>query len=362
MANSQNITSKAAQIGQDVSDFMNAYNRSPADIRKLKGDLGSRQFWRLLYQDGKSEILMICLGKDHPNYTPGHDLEDYVRLSKLLENYGLRVPEIYEYDLKAGICLVEDIGDRTFLKALESGCSNELLTEKAGHILKKLSDLPSDTLPDFMSSHIMQGHKRFVDWFCPVLLGKKVDDAFISGFLEAWDQIFNNMPEPDQGFVYVDYHFGNLMMLEDSSAEDGFETVLLDFQGAMRGPLAYDLTNLLQDARRDVGPDLHDQVFEQRVAGFSESERENFRLWYEVLACQFHCRVIGQFIKLAYLHGKAEHLEHLPRLANYISENSSKNKILEPLRLWLQKQDIQLDGNIQVNFKKLPEWIREDAI
>lgn len=343
-------------------DFINAKDRSPVDMLKLKGDLGSRQFWRLLYQSGKSEILMVCLNKEHPNYTPGHDLEDYVRLSKLLENHGLRVPEIYEYDLKAGICLVEDIGDNTFLKALEDGYSNEDLTQRAGHILNKLADLPSETLPDFMSSHIMKGHKRFVDWFCPVLLGKKVDDAFISGFLEAWDQILNTMPEPALGFVYVDFHFGNLMLREDPKQNGGFETVLLDFQGAMRGPLAYDLTNLLQDARRDVSSDLQKRVFAQRVAGLSKDERENFRLWYEVLACQFHCRVIGQFIKLAYLHGKTGHLEHLPRLANYISKNSSKNKVLEPLHLWLQKQDIELDGNIEINFKRLPEWIREDAI
>lgn len=336
--------------------FLEKKGRDPLRSDLLKGDLGSRQFWRLTYESGATEILMVSLPEDHPKFTPGHRLGDYIDIAKIVRAHGLRVPKIYDFDLEAQLCLMEDFGNTTFLDALAKGHSNEELTQKAGEALKKMQDIPAGHLPEFMNSHIMAGHKRFVDWYCPVLFGRKVSDDFIGGFLDVWDGIFQSLPASQNGFVFVDYHFGNIMLLDDGAPG------LLDFQGAMHGPLAYDLTNLLQDARRDISPSTRDKIYRDMVAGMTKQEQHHFDLWYDVLACQFHCRVIGQFIKLARLHDKPQHLVHLPRLAGYIHENANRRPVLAPFKQWLADQKIDLRKDVQVDLQALDNLIREDAL
>ena len=55
-------------------------------------------------------------------------------------------------------------------------------------------------------------------------------------------------------WVLRDYHSPNLLWLPE---REGIARVgVIDFQDAMRGPAAYDLVSLLQDARVDVAPEL----------------------------------------------------------------------------------------------------------
>jgi len=51
-----------------------------------------------------------------------------------------------------------------------------------------------------------------------------------------------------------DYHAENIMLI--SGRERSYDLGLLDFQDALIGHPAYDLVSLLQDARRDVSPEL----------------------------------------------------------------------------------------------------------
>lgn len=350
----------AADISVDedlaIQSFLIKAGRFPTSRQNLKGDLGSRRFERLIYKNGSSEVLMISMPETHLNFTPGHKLQDYVEIAQTLKHCGLCAPEIYEFDLESNLALMEDFGDMTFIRAIEEGASNEALTRQAAEVLEVLREVPADHLPDFMASHIVKGHKRFVDWYCPVLFGEQVSNELIESFLSVWDNIFDALPPPQQGFVYLDFHFGNLMLLENG------QTGLLDFQGAMHGPLAYDMTNLLQDARRDTKAHIQETILNETIQGMTDEEAGSFRLWYDVLACHFHCRVIGQFIKLAHLHGKTQHLEHLPRLERYIRDNAAKSSVLEPLRNWLNQNNIYLNRTPEVNLDRLHDLIREDAI
>src|SRR3546814_9565445 len=60
-----------------------------------------------------------------------------------------------------------------------------------------------------------------------------------------------------KGTVLRDYHAENIMLIPDHASSHGLG--LLDFQDALVGHPAYDLVSLLQDARRDVPPDIEDR-------------------------------------------------------------------------------------------------------
>lgn len=351
----------------------------------LKGDMGSRSFWRVsLNNQHKSFIFCTYLPKDHPKYTPGHDLADVVRLTSLLSDAGIRVPSIYQYDLTRYIALIEDLGDTTLLSALKQGYDNGDLTQKAADILVQfhhLDTLSSGQLPDFFGSHVFKGNRRFVDWFAPAFFQRQSDDDMISSFLKAWDDIFVALPKPDMGFVHMDFHFENLMLdqTDDFAGKGVVSPVLLDFQGANYGPIAYDLTNLLQDARRDVPQDLQDQILSGVLSPMPADRADSFTAWYHTLACHFHCRVAGQFIKMTLAKGLNKglndgddivYLPYIPRLLHLIHNNCQRHNVLRPMQIWLdrfmpddwfERWDDFGDGDWWRIINQTPSFIRPDA-
>lgn len=176
-----------------------------------------------------------------------------------------------------------------------------------------------------------------VDWYIPAVTGKVNDAGLIDDYLSVWAEIENSLPMVPQSFLHIDYHFENLMWLPD---RDGlFRCGVLDFQGAMVGPAPYDLANLLEDARVDVPEDLRLTMLDRFCADMSAEEKENFMNWYRVLVTQFHCRVIGQFIKMAKQDGKTRYLDYLPRVAGYLHQGL-KHPVLQPLQQWFDEQGI----------------------
>ena len=150
--------------------------------------------------------------------------------------------------------------------------------------------------------------------------------------------------------MHIDYHFENLMWMDKKQALA--RCGVLDFQGAMTGPVPYDLANLLEDARIDVPADLRTTMMDRYCRTMSPEERDVFRSWYRVLATQFHCRVIGQFIRLAVHDDKTRYLSMIPRVAGYIREGL-KDPVLAPLAQWFADHEI--------DFSKV-DGFRPDAI
>ncbi|MEL7216476.1 MAG: phosphotransferase, partial [Pseudomonadota bacterium] len=88
---------------------------------------------------------------------------------------------------------------------------------------------------------------------------------------------------------------------------------LLDFQDALLGHPAYDLTSLLRDARRDVPVALLETLLERYIAR-SGAEPGSFRTAFAVLGVQRQLKILGIFARLCLRDGKPAYLEHLPRV------------------------------------------------
>ncbi len=99
------------------------------------------------------------------------------------------------------------------------------------------------------------------------------------------DSIENSLPPMPMGIAVGDFHFENIM----------YPRGVLDFQGAMKGPVVYDLTNLLGDARLRVPADLRERMLDRYCQDMTPDERRITRDWFHVLSAQFHCRLMGQF-------------------------------------------------------------------
>jgi aminoglycoside/choline kinase family phosphotransferase len=98
---------------------------------------------------------------------------------------------------------------------------------------------------------------------------------------------------------------------------------IIDFQGAMIGPVAYDLASLLRDcyiAWPIERVDAWVEGYRQRLvaAGLVDVDGARFRRWFDLIGLQRHIKVLGLFCRLNYRDGKAGYLADLPLVLDYV--------------------------------------------
>lgn len=286
------------------------------------------------------------------NATMGHKLSSFIKVDTLLRKKGIHVPEIIAVDEKEGFLLLEDLGDTTLHAAMQDGHNQHALYAAATDVLIALRDKISlsdlHDFPKYKDSHIRKGMQRIVDWYIPSTRKTQNSDDLLPSYLAAWNEVAAQLPPPPIGFIHGDFHPQNLMLLSDETCG------VLDFQDAMAGPLPYDLANLLENIRVDVPRDIYDAMM-QRYGG-----DETFKAWFRVMATQFHCRIIGQVIRLAVLSGRTELLDYIPRVQNYLVEGL-KDPVLAPLARWMKDQDVDLASKTVFDPEKTKDYIRSDA-
>ena len=342
------------------ASFIAAHVRKAGAPVLIGEDWGTRRYYRVPSVPG-SYILMESVPDHFPFAAPGHRIDDFIRLSAALRFAGLHAPEVIAADADEGYVLLEDMGDVSFYDAIRTGGDEYDLYALSVDVLSAMEHAFPDNamgLPHYADTHIHKGRRRIIDWYAPMMRGALNPDGMAEGYLSVWQTIERALPHCPMGFVHGDYHAQNLMWR--GHAEGLARCGILDFQGAMWGPLPYDLSNLLGDIRRDIDPALADDMVARRTAGMTPGERDAFMAWYPVLKMQFHCRVIGQVIRLAAVQGKTRHLVHMPRLQNYMREGL-KDPLLAPLAAWFGAHGIAFDAPPVIDEMKLRDLIRPDA-
>lgn len=343
------------------AEFIKNAGWSGASEAPVGEDWSQRKFFRI-EKSGRTAIVMHAVPDNDPRSTPGHKLQDFVTISSYLQKLGLSAPKVYAQDLRQGLLLVEDFGSQDFASLIGQGKDRErdiylLASKTLAHLYSKTEFIAID-LPDYYAGHVHKGRQRVVDWYLPAVRGRANSDGLVGDYLSVWKQIEKTLPQVKRRMLHGDFHPGNLMWLPDRTGIE--QTGLIDFQGAMMGPAPYDLVNLLDDARREVPDDLRQECLAKFVEGIAAEDREAFLAWYPVLATQFHCRVIGQALKLAIRDGKERLLTIIPILQRHLIRDLATPQ-LKPLKDWFAVQGIDFTENNQFDLSKTAVHIRPDA-
>jgi aminoglycoside/choline kinase family phosphotransferase len=110
---------------------------------------------------------------------------------------------------------------------------------------------------------------------------------------------------------------------------------LLDFQDALAGHPAYDLVSLLQDARRDVSPELEAAMLERYMVTAGIDDPARFRADYEVLGAQRNVKILGIFTRLWKRDGKPAYPAMHSRIWHYVDRNF-RHPAAAPVRDWFE--------------------------
>jgi tRNA threonylcarbamoyl adenosine modification protein YjeE len=345
---------------RELCDFLADTDYADAASDYLQGDASARSYARLRLDHRDAILMNSPKAPDGPPIRDGkpysqlvHLAEDvipFVAVAGALRERGLSAPAIYAFDLERGFILLEDLGDTTFKRALDSGVAmHELYGAAVDVLLAIVAEPQSDVLPiegarpyrlpQYDAEALLTEAMLLVDWFWPAVHGKSAPDSVKEEFAALWRPLLKTAAAEDRTIVLRDYHSPNLMWLKERK---GLRKVgILDFQDALIGCAAYDLVSLLQDARLDVPEALEAEHLARYCAARSAKDKQfssdRFKTLYATLGAQRNSKILGIFARLAKRDGKRGYLSHIPRVARYLERNLS-HPALAQLRAWYGRE------------------------
>jgi len=315
-----------------IAAFLAAAGWPGAAPRPLAADASFRRYYRVA-RDGETAVLM-----DAP--PPRENVRAFHKVQRLLLDLGFSAPRPIRVDEAAGLMLLEDLGDRTFTRALAEGAAEDALYRLAVDLLIELhrrfepEQLRGDMLPLYDDARLLDESLLLVDWYLPAL-GRRPEPRARAAYVAAWQAVLPAARAVPGSLVLRDYHVDNLMVVDGRTgiASCG----LLDFQDAVLGPVSYDLVSLLEDVRRDVSPDLVAALRARYLAEFPALDRAAFDASYAILGAQRNAKIIGIFTRLCRRDGKPDYLRHVPRTWRLL-EGDLEHPALAPVRAWFERE------------------------
>lgn len=344
--------------------FLAAAGWNGAAVAALPGDASTRRYYRVT-RDERSAMLM-----DQPQDTEappcpaaatsaerqtrgynavarlaGADCTRFIAAAKFLRGRGMTAPEIYADDAASGFVLLEDLGDALFADVLENGADEATLYGAAVDAIALMQGEPApDELspgaalyPFDLTARIAE-IDLMTEWFMPFALGRRARPDEVEEHRSLWSEALCSARSSAPVFVHRDYHAQNLFWLP---ARAGTARVgIIDFQDAVAGNRSYDLISLIEDARRDVAPELAAAMKARYLATMSangfELDTESWSAEAAVTAAQRNAKIAGIFARLAQRDHKPRYLAHLPRVWNHL-ERDLAHPALSSLRIWYDR-------------------------
>lgn len=280
----------------------------------LAGDASNRRYLRLRNdRTGESAVLMDAAPET------GEDIRPFVCIARHLSGLGLSAPRILAKDENAGLLLLEDLGDALFARVLENDpAQEETLYATATDLLADLHRHPPPGDLAIYDPPLMTSLAALAfEWYLQGATGEAKPSAR-QAFCAELEPLLALHAAMADVLIQRDYHAENLLWLPGRA---GVARVgLLDFQDAMAGHRAYDLVSLLQDARRDVPPEIEQAMLTRYIAATGQPAKA-FRTAYHLLGAQRNLRIIGVFARLCLRDGKAHYVDLIPRVWNLLQRD-----------------------------------------
>ncbi len=315
-----------------------AWARAAAGDAKLElvrasADAGFRSYWRTL---GLTDSRIVM---DSPPEL--EDVRPWLKIRALLEAGGLRVPRVLAEDDAAGFLLLEDLGTETYLHVIDADNADALFDAALEQLLKLQAIAPPADLPSYDEALLARELRLFDAWYLDRHLGLRL----ACDELEALDLVYRRLIDAalaqPQVLVHRDFMPRNLMPVKGGPV-DGLAAVL-DFQDAVRGPIAYDALSLFKDAFLSWPQDRVDgwlARYHARAvqAGLPVPDLARFRRDADWIGVQRHLKVLGIFARLHYRDHKPKYLEDAPRFLAYLDAVLPKYPELAPLAALIERR------------------------
>ena len=292
------------------------------ELEIVTDDASFRRYFRLSLDARHSRILM-----DAP--PERENSRAFVEIARQWRSYGIPVPELYHVDLDQGFIEMQDLGDEMLRQHLSQNDRRETLMNQALSTSVAIAALPADALPDYDAHWLGEELDLFQQWCLSRWLGIATPDSWC----DAREQLIAALRAQPRVCVHRDFHAQNLM------CHDG-QLWVIDFQGAVQGPLAYDLVSLLRD-RNNAWPESDQarwiETWRQKAqtAGvIAALTPEAFRRMVDLTGAQRSLKVLGLFCRLALRDDKPRYLTLLPLFVEHVRQGLAGQPGFETFMQW----------------------------
>lgn len=300
------------------------FPEKPFTLQPASADASFRRYFRVSFQD------QTLIAMDAPPQQ--EDCTPFIQVAKILAATGVHVPKIVAQNLDQGFLLLSDLGDTTFLQALNNqmDSADQLYGDAIDALIKLQLSQQMEGLPGYDEALLLKELNLFPDWYVAKHLRVAITEKQQAVLQSIFTRIIQNNIAQPQVLVHRDYHSRNLMV---TSPNPG----IIDFQDAVMGPITYDLVSLFKDAyiRWDEERILDWMIRyweKARKAGLPVStDFAEFYRDFEWMGVQRHIKILGVFARLYYRDGKENYLNDMPLVMEYLRKTCKRYRELHLL-------------------------------
>lgn len=278
------------------------------EIYALKGGGSPRHYYRLISSNGKAIGVWSKDVKEN---------RDFVRLQKVLESNGIKVPEIYSVSDDYECYLLQDLGDLSLFDALQG--ENRLdLAKQALKNLVKIHGLPSELWQDKVGFPPFS--ERLVKWDLNYFKYDFLKPEHIDFDEEKLEDDFEKLSkllvsqEFKRGFMYRDFQSRNIMIYEEN-------LWFIDFQSARKGPVLYDAVSFIWQAKAPFTA-MERESLEDYYIGLvttNDDEKRKIHLQFKIMQLFRNLQVLGAYGFRGLIERKGHFIESIPKAVNNLS-------------------------------------------
>lgn len=304
--------------------FRKAFNapiRDAIQCRPLAGDGSDRRWHRL--SSGKRRLVLADHGITLS--LPGSEVNAFIRIGNYLHRCGLPVPKIYVHDGFSGLVFLQDLGDCHLQQVVKKTPDDHRVEALYRTVIDTLLDLTATAEEGFDPAWTCQSPsydtKLILEKECRYFV-----EAFLNGYLDMevdYDALADEFDHLARcaidhgvaGLLHRDLQSRNIMMHEG-------RPYLIDFQGARRGPVQYDLAALLIDPYVKMDRRLQGRLLDYAAQQSSKrlgSELDRFISGYRYCAVTRNLQMLGAFGFLSRVKGKHDFEAWIPAAVDMLA-------------------------------------------
>ena len=302
-----------------------------AQIAPASEDASIRRYFRVTNHNQQTAIAM-----DSPDVA---ECKVFVDMTDRLHKAQVKAPTLYASNLLDGFLLLEDFGNSLLLKELNPANADKLY-DIALDALLHLQTTNTAELPEFDAAFLRRELDIMPEWFLQKHLGFTPDDLPLQLIETTFNNLIAAILEQPMSFMHRDYHSRNLMLLNTQALG------IIDYQGAVHGPITYDLVSLLRDCYVSWPPQrvkrwalsYHKEAIAAGV--LPPVDEVSFMRWFDLTGLQRHIKVLGIFARLNHRDRKPAYLNDLPLVLSYVLTVGAEHPETCRLVEWMRQAHI----------------------
>ncbi len=297
--------------------FQQATGRQSIAVSPIGQHGSSRRYWRLHSADGTS--LVGCAGTDIK------ENDAFIYLSGILRSVGVNVPRVVAVSPSGMEYLQSDLGSQSLYDILEvEGSGASRVSQLADACMAQLA----------MAHYLLEGKvdynrcfpraamdERAVMWdlnyfkYCFLKpLGISFDENLLQNDFET---VASLMADKRHGVLMLrDFQSRNIMVQD-------FSPWIIDFQGARRGPAAYDVASFAWQARAGFSVEARRDIMESYIRHarqYKEFDEQYFRASYPLCVLVRLLQVLGAYGFRGLVERKSKFITPIPQAVKLLAE------------------------------------------